>query len=164
MRGELKRAAVALAAVAFVASLAASGCAGDTETAAGPTSTSSSMGGATASSPSSSNVAIGGCYDNGGCDVPRTDMQIEGCVRCAAAFSCPTENDACSADADCTAIRDCVLAQCGDASCVDDCSAANPNGADLYRALLLCAYCGCNGAITLCQTSLDALDPPGRCR
>ena len=57
----------------------------------------------------------------------------------------------------------CVVLGCGDASCVASCSAMNPNGATLYRELLLCAYCGCNGPIDLCQNQLDALTPPGTC-
>lgn len=163
--------------VAFVVGLSSvmllggvGGCGDESSSSASSASSSSNAssgsagGGGASSTAPSQNVAIGGCYDSVGCGVPRGIDDYSTCVSCATnTDACKADAEACYGNVDCKAILDCVVADCGDATCVGACEAKNPAGADLYRALLLCGYCSCNSAVTRCQDDLDALTPKGTC-
>jgi hypothetical protein len=142
--------------------IAALGACGSVET--GSTSTTTGTGG-NGGGPTTSvtqSVAIGGCYDADGCGVPSDDHSTNGgCASCSILDACPTQSNACDENAECFALRKCV-ADCGLQSCIEGCSTQHPTGAELYRALLGCAYCACN-LTSICTADREAAKPPIVC-
>ncbi|WP_437734368.1 hypothetical protein [Sorangium sp. So ce1335] len=128
-------------------------------------------GGAGGPGATSISVAIGGCYDafNGGCGIPDDPATREqgslpaeaGCATCSIQTSCAAEDQACTADADCDALRRCVVA-CGASSCIAQCAEEHPAGAATYRALLACGYCNCT-LTGVCSDEMAAATPPIAC-
>ncbi len=56
--------------------------------------------------------------------------------------NCAAEVDACNADADCTALLDCVQA-CSDTACITECQTAHPGGATLFADVFTCTQQNC---------------------
>jgi len=86
-----------------------------------------------------------------------TQTTCEGCQGCAEAGACFDPYFECKADAQCGAFRTC-LRECTDASCLDTCTLAFPNGSFLLADLsdCLCVACSaqCGGAGAGCAISL----------
>jgi hypothetical protein len=60
--------------------------------------------------------------------------------------ACASQYQACIGDAECSAFWDCIDA-CADDACVQQCSSTYPNGANLYVAMIDCAFCqACDAA------------------
>ncbi|WP_437958266.1 hypothetical protein WME76_00500 [Sorangium sp. So ce119] len=124
-----------------------------------------------ASTTVTTSVSVGGCYDafSGGCGIPDDPATRDegalpaeaGCATCAIQTSCAAEDQACTDDADCDALRRCVVA-CGASSCIAECTAEHPEGADTYRALLACGYCNCD-LTGVCSDEKAAAAPPIAC-
>lgn len=137
--------------------------------AGGPGATTSAS--STAGSTVTTSVSVGGCHDafNGGCGIPDDPATREqgslpaeaGCATCAIQTSCAAEDQACTDDADCDALRRCVVA-CGASSCIAECTAEHPEGAGTYRALLACGYCSCT-LTGVCSDEMAAATPPIAC-
>jgi hypothetical protein len=99
--------------------------------------------GCTLLQPSSTNGA--GAGSGGGSDagpsVCHTTTTCADCTTCAINGPCSTQYAACESNADCQAIDQCE-GVCGfDATCKQQCTDNNPNGASDYAALTSCIDC-----------------------
>lgn len=63
-----------------------------------------------------------------------------GCIACAIEGNCADEYAACGADPGCIEFSNCFAA-CSDQACIDQCTADQPTGAELYTAFLVCVLC-----------------------
>ncbi len=91
----------------------------------------------------------GRCDNSGDCGDSTT-----GCIACAISYKCSDAYDACALDQGCVDFANCAGA-CADQTCYDQCVTDNPEGADLYNALLSCIFCDecfndCDGALNGC--------------
>jgi hypothetical protein len=86
------------------------------------------------------NECTGSCNDGGtnysganACDTcQNTEFGANGC--------CGSEAAACSNNADCVAINECLTPCQGDQSCIDACAAKHAKGVDAFNALITCTF------------------------
>ena len=102
--------------------------------------------------PAATDTGTGGdtTADAGNCAAGNAECSA--CQTCAVNGPCEAAYSACSSDPDCSAIDGCAGGCAGDATCLQNCYAQNPNGQAAYQAAGSCIYCEQCTCLGLCSS------------
>jgi hypothetical protein len=108
----------------------------DQTAASGSSSTTTGTGGSGGASAGTGGASLVVCDDAAACG-----DYVNGCTGCAVSGVCAEVYNGCFGDDTCLDFNKCLVGCKFDQGCRDQCTMANPVGADRYNALLTCIVC-----------------------